>query len=200
MSEKLSREIEVLFEQFPLNEEVGERVIKIGQFINIVSHRGFGVLFLLLSLPIALPFTPPGLSTPFGLLNILFGSQLLIGRKFPWLPHRISQKRLSLRVISFLKEKGLPFLRKMEKWSVRRLEFATQKGFRGVTGLIVLSLGAIMTIPIPSSNTLPAIVISIIGFGLANDDGLFILVGLVSGVITVAIYVAIALFAVGMIL
>lgn len=190
----------MLLERLSLKEGSGEKVVNIGAFINIISHRGFGAILLLLSLPAALPFPAVGYAIPFGLLIILFGLQLLIGRNFPWLPHRISQKQLYPGFISFLKKKGLPFLKKAERWSTRRMEFTTQKPFHVVTGLIVGLMGAIMVIPIPFTNTLPALVVFIIGLGLVADDGLFILGGLVAGGIFLATYIVITVFAVGMIL
>lgn len=200
MKKKLSEEIELLLEQLPLKLENGERTITIGKFIDIISHRGFGVVLLLLSLPAALPFPAVGYAIPFGLLIILFGFQVLVGRHSPWLPYRICQKKIPPGFNVFLMKKGVPFLKRVERWSGQRMEFMTQRPFSLILGVIILLKGIIMMIPIPFTNTLPALVVFILGLGLASDDGLFVLVGLTAGVILLIVYLTIAIFSVQMFL
>ena len=200
MKKKLSEEIELLLKQLSLKQENGERTITIGKFIDIISHRGFGVVLLLLSLPAALPFPAVGYAIPFGLLIILFGFQVLVGRNSPWLPYRICQKQIPSGFIAFISEKGVPFLKRVERWSGQRMEFMTQRPFGIILGVIILLKGIIMVIPIPFTNTLPALVVFILGLGLASDDGLFVLLGLVAGVILLIVYLTIAIFSVQMFL
>jgi len=200
MKKKLSEEIELLLEQLSLKQENGERTITIGKFIDIISHRGFGVVLLLLSLPAALPFPAVGYAIPFGLLIILFGFQVLVGRNSPWLPYRVCQKQIPPGFNVFLMEKGVPFLKRVERWSGQRMEFMTQRPFGLILGVIILLKGIIMMIPIPFTNTLPALVVFILGLGLASDDGLFVLLGLVAGVILLIGYLTIAIFSVQMFL
>ena len=200
MTKRLSEEIEVLLEQLPLKLEGNERTITIGEFIGLSSRRGFGIVLLLLSLPAAIPTPAVGIATPLGLLIVLLGLQLLAGRSFPWLPNRICRKQIPPGFIMFLRQKGLPFLKRAEKWSGQRMGFVTQKTFRIAVGLIVGLMGAIMAIPLPLTNTLPALVVFILGLGLVSDDGLFILGGLAAGGISLAIYIAVAAFAAGMVL
>lgn len=191
MKKRLSEDIEMSLKLSPLKLESGERTITIGVFIDSISHRGFGAALLLLSLPVAVPLPAAGYATPFGLLIILLGLQLLMDRSSPWLPDRIRQKHIPPGFIAFLKGKGLPLLKRVEKWSAKRMEFMTQRGFRLLVGLIVLLMGAIMAIPIPFTNTLPALAVFILSLGLTGDDGLFVLIGLAGSMILLIAYLTV---------
>lgn len=197
MGKRLSEEIEASLEQLPLKLEGNERTITIGGFIGLISRRGFGIVLLLVSLPAAFPTPAVGHATPLGLLIILLGLQLLAGRSSFWLPNRICRKQIPPGFIMFLRQKGVPFLKKMERRLAQRMEFATRRAFRLPVGLTIVLMGAIMLIPIPFTNSLPALVVFILGLGLASDDGLFILGGFIAGGISLAIYLMIATFAVG---
>ncbi len=45
--------------------------LTLGDITTAVGERGFGILFVLLSLPSALPVPAPGFSTPFGVVIFL---------------------------------------------------------------------------------------------------------------------------------
>ncbi len=64
----------------------------LGDIVSAVGDRGFGILFVLLSLPSALPVPAPGYSTPFGVVLFLLSLQLLAGRPVPWIPEWASRK------------------------------------------------------------------------------------------------------------
>lgn len=194
MRKRLSEEIEIFLEELPL---VGGRGITLGRFFDFIPHRGFGIVLLLLSLPAAFPTPTIGHATLLGPLIILLGLQILAGKSSFWLPNRICQKQIPPGLIVFLRQKGIPFLKKIEKRLAQRMEFVTQRAFRLPVGLTIVVMGAIMMIPIPLTNTLPALVVFIISLGLMSNDGLFVLAGLVGGVISLAAYLVIAALAMG---
>jgi hypothetical protein len=118
----------------------------------------------------------------------LLSLQMLFGRDEPWLPARLSRYRLSARTITALRTRGVPFLRRIERFSrPRLLPFDDRITSRGVA-VIVLLLGIVLVPPFPFLNTLPALAVLIMGIGLLNRDGLFIVIGglLTAGVILVA--------------
>ncbi|MEO0888190.1 MAG: exopolysaccharide biosynthesis protein, partial [Cyanobacteria bacterium J06648_10] len=51
--------------------------VTLNEILEIAGERTFGFLFVLLSLPSALPIPAPGYSTPFGIVMFLLAVQLI---------------------------------------------------------------------------------------------------------------------------
>ncbi len=172
---KLSVELQRYF----LDEERASKVT-LGDIIDLAGERIFGFLFVILSLPSALPVPAPGYSIPFGILLLLLAVQLIIGSKTPWLPKSWLNHSISLEKVQGVLKKGIPWLQKIELISRPRLSYiCTSFIGRIVIGCAISLMAISMMIPIPGTNTLPAIGIFVTGFGLLDDDGAISLGGLV---------------------
>lgn len=161
-------------------EEERHPEIKLADILMLAGERLFGFLFVLLALPSALPVPAPGYSIPFGIVIFLLAGQLLFGRKIPWLPQRVLHYSLKLKQIQKIVKAGLPWLRRIEAISRPRYTYicnsiAGQMIIGGAIALMAIS----MMIPIPGTNTLPAVGVFVTGFGLLDDDGIISLTGLV---------------------
>jgi hypothetical protein len=172
---KLSTELQRYF-----FEEERSPQVTLADILQLAGERTFGFLFVLLALPSALPLPAAGYSTPFGLVLFLLAIQLISGRKAPWLPNKIMLRSLDLKTVQGFVKAGTPWLQKLEIICRPRLTFICT----GLSGRIIIGLGislmAIsMMIPIPGTNTLPAMGIFLTGFGLMDDDGAITLAGLV---------------------
>jgi hypothetical protein len=172
---KLSVELQRFF-----FEEERESKVTLRQILNITEERVFGFLFVILSLPSALPIPAPGYSIPFGILLFLLAVQLIIGYKTPWLPEKWLDKSLGLKKIQGVIKAGIPWLKKIELISRPRLTYiCTSTTGRVIIGCAISLMAISMMIPIPGTNTLPAMGIFVTGFGLLDDDGAISLSGLV---------------------
>jgi hypothetical protein len=169
-----------------LDELTEDETVTLGELRDRLARRGFGLLMIVLALPTLLPVLPPGSAAAIGLLYILLSLQMLFGRNEPWLPNRLSRYRLSARAIATLRNRGVPFLRRIERFSRPRLLPVDDRiASRGVA-VVVLLLGIVLVPPFPFLNTLPALAVLIMGVGLLNRDGLFIATG---GLLTAAVIV-----------
>ena len=156
-----------------------EEKVTLGEFFALAEERIFGFLFVILALPSALPIPAPGYSIPFGVAMFFLAAQLTIGRDRPWLPEKMLNGSMKLsRVQSFVK-KGVPWIERLEKVTKPRKSFICN-GFPGrvIIGIAIALMSISMMIPIPGTNTLPAIGIFITAFGLLEEDGLICLFGL----------------------
>ena len=164
-----------------LEETLNER-ITLTNILELAGERTFGFLLVLLALPSALPIPAPGYSAPFGLLIILVSAQMILGLHRPWFPKTIRTRSLSRKQAQGLLKAGLPWLQRLETLSKPRLSFIsnTQIG-RILIGLIIILMGIFMMIPIPGTNTVPAMIVFILGFSLIEEDGFISLVGLTAG-------------------
>jgi len=177
-------------------EEERQPEVKIGDLVALAGDSVFGVLLLLLALPSALPLPAPGYSIPFGVVLFPLGLQLARGAHQPWLPQRFANGAIGLeRARGFVKA-GLPWLRRLEAIARPRWGFVcTNPAGRMVMGITIALMAISMMIPIPGTNTTPAIAIFLIGFGLVEDDGFICLLGLLVALLySLLVIVAIVLF------
>lgn len=153
--------------------------VTLGDILDLAGERTFGFLFVLLSFPSALPIPAPGYSVPFGFAMLLLAGQLLIGRDEPWFPNSWRQHGFDVNQIRQVLKVGLPWLRRIESISRPRLtQVCTSLLGRTIIGLAICLMSISMMIPIPGTNTLPAMGIFVTGFGLLDDDGAISLGGL----------------------
>ena len=182
--------------QYLLHDCEGNHVT-LTNILKIVDKRVFGVLFILLALPSALPVPAPGYSIPFGILLFILAAQLVAGASNPWIPKRLAHHPFQLEKAQGILNAGVPWLKRVEAITHPRLTFVC-RGFFGrvFIGSAIAVMAISMMIPIPGTNTIPAIGIFVLGFGLFEEDGAISLLGLaicamglaVSTSIVIAIY------------
>ncbi|MBC1223684.1 exopolysaccharide biosynthesis protein [Nostoc sp. UCD121] len=172
---KLSNELQRYF----FEEERPEKVT-LAEILLLAQERIFGFLLVILSLPSALPVPAPGYSTPFGILIFLLAIQLIAGAKTPWLPKRMMDYPIQLTTVQGFLKAGIPWLKRIEAIARPRLSYiCTTLPGRVTIGIAIALMAISMMIPIPGTNTLPAMGIFVTSFGLSEDDGAISLGGLV---------------------
>lgn len=176
-------------------EEERSSKVTLNEVLQLAGERVFGFLLVILALPSALPVPAPGYSTPFGFVIFLLAVQLISGAKLPWLPAKISNHPIELKQIQGVIKAGIPWLRRIEILSRPRLSYiCTSLPGRVTIGIVIALMAISMMIPIPGTNTLPAIGIFVTSFGLIEDDGAISLGGLVlcllGGILSASILIA----------
>jgi hypothetical protein len=169
-------------------ESAGQQRLSIGALVDGIGDRGFGLILLLLSLPSALPVPAPGYSTPFGVLLALLGVQILAGRPRPWLPAWARRVSIPERLAAGMLSGGAAFFARVEHLIRPRWSGFTGKGGHFLAGLIIVAMGVLMAIPIPGTNTAPAAVVFLVGVALSEEDGLFLGLASVLGVLAALFY------------
>lgn len=153
--------------------------VTLNEILEIAGERTFGFLFVLLSLPSALPIPAPGYSTPFGVVMLLLAVQLIVGSEQPWLPEKFRKRGFERKTVQGFIRQGVPWLERIETIAKPRLtSVCTSRAGRMAIGIAIALMSVSMMIPIPLTNTLPAIGIFVTGFGLLDDDGAISLGGL----------------------
>ncbi len=137
------------------------------------------MLLLLISLPFLTPIPLPGLSTPFGLVVLVIGARLALGRR-PWLPQALLVRRLPPRFLTRVLATAGAVLRWIEKVARPRLDFFhDQRVYRRIAGSLITISGLLLLLPIPLpfTNTLPALTVVLLSVGALERDGMFFLGG-----------------------
>jgi hypothetical protein len=193
---KLSQELQRYF----FEEDRPEKVT-LNNILALAGERVFGFLLIILSLPSALPIPAPGYSIPFGVLMFLLGIQLIFGAKTPWLPQKMLKSSIKLEKAQAFVKAGIPWLKKIEAIARPRMSYiCTSFVGRIIIGSAIILMSISMMIPIPLTNTLPAMGIFVTAFGLTEDDGIISLLGLFLCLcgLTLTSAILIAIFYVGM--
>ena len=158
----------------------------IGELCQAVGEKGFGLLLVILSLPSALPLPAPGYSTPFGI-----ALTLIAGRRSLWLPDKLSNLRIQPKLANKMVHAASRFLRTIERWIQPRQRWIRSRTGQAAMATLILFMSALMILPIPLTNTLPAMVIFLIGVGLSEEDGLLAILAFAIGLVAVALYLGI---------
>ncbi|MEA5417636.1 exopolysaccharide biosynthesis protein [Spirulina sp. CCNP1310] len=159
-------------------EEERDTTVKLNDILMLAGERGFGFLLAILSLPSALPLPAPGYSTPFGVVIFLLALQFIYGSQRPWLPQRVANWQIKTTLAQRFIKAGVPWLKRLEAVSKPRFVFICQ-GLPGrlLVGIAIALMAISMMIPIPGTNTLPAMGIFFTAIGLSEDDGLIVSIG-----------------------
>ena len=160
-------------------EEVRDKTVTLSDILTLTGERVFGFLLVVLSLPSALPVPAPGYSVPFGIAMFFLAIQLVIGRDRPWLPDKLLKGSMKLETVQRFLKMGLPWVEKIENVTKPRIAYiCTSLPGKIILGCAIALMSISMMIPIPGTNTLPAIGIFITAFGLLEDDGIICIAGL----------------------
>lgn len=172
-----------------LAAQEGEKVA-IGDLVNALRNRAFGILFLIFGIPNCIPM-PPGIPVICGIVLGLIGLQMLMGRQELWLPGWISRRTFSRSVLDTIVTRSQPYIQKFERLSRPRLEQFAGPLARRLVGATVVLLGFILLLPIPFLGNLPpGFAVCIFGLGLVERDGGVILAGFFATVIGLLITAA----------
>jgi hypothetical protein len=161
-----------------LHARMNGESLTLGDLKQALKARGSAMLLVLLALPFCF-IAIPGLSTPFGIAICFIGASLVVGRE-PSLPHFIMRRRLSPARSTQLLTGGIKVARQMEKFVRPRLAFLhTGPAMLRLIGLgiVIASLGLMLPLPIPFSNSIPAWAVVLLAIGMLEKDGLCVLLG-----------------------
>ena len=185
---RFSQELDILARQF------ASRPVRLSEILASTHGRGFNLLLLLIGLPFLSPLPLPGFSTPFGFVVFLIGARLALGRR-PWLPKRILQHEFPARFITKLLRTASRMVRWLEVLLRPRLAFLHKQWiYRRIAGALIMLSGLLLLLPlpVPFSNTLPALTVVLLAAGAMERDGLFFLAGCAMFMLTSAFFCLLA--------
>lgn len=157
-----------------------------------MGDRAFGAMMLIFALPNILPL-PPGTSAFLGAPIVLFSGQLALGYRRPWVPRWLAARSMTSADFRAIVERILPVMERGERLLHPRLMMLTARPAEQLLGALCFILAVVLALPIPLGNLLPGLSISIIALGLIEHDGLAIVVGVVIGVVSLAIGIVAAI-------
>jgi len=150
--------------------------IELDAIVDHFGRRAFGALLFIFAVPNLLPL-PPGSTTILALPLVLIAPQLALGVSNLWLPRAIGRRRLRRSDLRRIFDRLLPRLEKIERLLAPRHRWVFGQMGDRLIGLVCTLLAIVLILPIPLGNILPALTIAALSLGLAQRDGLVVLIG-----------------------
>ncbi len=175
-----NKKISEILEQFSDNIESNK--ISFNDIKAALGERSFALLIIIFTLPNFIP--APGISAIFGLSIIFISIQLLIGRKEPWFPKFVVDRKINRKDFKKIINYCLPYIKKSENLIRPRFLNLTSIKMERFIAFWILALASILTLPIPFCNWLPAFTILLLAIAILERDGLLVIFGFISTVIS----------------
>ncbi|MFT0891531.1 exopolysaccharide biosynthesis protein [Pseudochelatococcus sp. G4_1912] len=156
--------------------------ISIGDLLDTLHDRAFGALIFIFAFPNILP-TPPGTSAILAAPLVFLTAQMMLGRK-PWLPGFIANRSMARKDFASMTERVVPWLARAERLLRPRLMILASPPIEYIVGAICFLLAAVLLLPIPLGNMLPAFAICLFSLGILGRDGIWIVLGLIATIIS----------------
>jgi hypothetical protein len=151
------------------------QTLTFNELLSGLGKRAFGMLLFVAALPAFIPIPVGGaLSGP---LVMLIAVQLLVGLRRPWLPGFIARRGPKRQALSRFDRIVDPWLKRLERVVQPRLSgILDQRMASACTGLLLLLLGLLLSLPIPFTNYVLGGIILLFALALLERDGALMLV------------------------
>jgi len=184
----LSDQLEKLIDDLPDDQ------LTIDELIERCGEEGLLLLSALLTLVFLIPVSIPGVSTVFGAVILLVGISRLRGKSL-WLPARVKRHPLTVKKLRPALKRGLVWVHRLEKISrpLRLASLAQGRAVNIVNNLAFILAAILLMSPfgfVPFSNTLPGIALLFYSIGLAQRDGVALVLGHLTSLATLIYFSA----------
>ncbi len=172
--------LEQMLEHIADLAEDQERV-SVREVVESVGERSFGPLLLVMGVTLFSPISGiPGMAIFAGLFLLLIASQLLLGRRYFWLPRFILQQSVAQQKLLKAMDWVQPYARRIDKLAKPRLEFMVRRSSTYLIAGLCLILGAALPFLelVPFSSTMVGLALAMLGLALVARDGLLVMFAL----------------------
>ena len=159
---------------------VRDPTVTLRELLAMLGEQGLLVFCGVLAAPFLLPVTVPMMSTVLGLPMLLIGFSVMVSR-VPWLPERLLNRSLSSATVRGTLQRVRGWAERFEHLiRPRMLGLTGGRAINALNGLLVLIAVVLLMAPlplVPFVNSIPALAIMLLCFGMAERDGLVIALG-----------------------
>jgi len=165
-----------------------DEVLKLGDVFAGLGKRSFGMLLFVSTLPAFIPI--PGVGGAIsGPLVMLIGAQLLIGLRNPWLPGFIARHGPHRHSVTRFRDLLAPWLGRLERLVRPRASgMLDHRLASAATGLLLILLGLLLSLPIPFTNFLFGALLLLFALALLERDGYLMGGAWAIGAVAVAVF------------
>ncbi len=167
-------------------DNISSEMVSIHEITEVLGRNASHLLIIILVSPLLLPITAiPGMSQVFGFAMIVLMAQLLFERRILWLPERISKKMIKNESLKKITHLLIKYHKKIEAFVKPRIPMLTSVGALKVHYIFLIFTVLVLALPFPApfANTIPALAIILITFGIIEKEGVSIIIGYILGII-----------------
>lgn len=168
-----------------LHDEVQSDHVTLGWLLDRLRKRSYGMIMLVL----ALLAMVPGVCILAGLLLMIPAFQMIAGQPAPVFPRRIADHPVPTRHFTALLQRAIPVLKYLERMTHPRWHGVLEATKRPVGVMVVILSSVVAFAPIPLTNFVPAVLITVISLAYLEEDGLVLLIGLLAAIVVVTLAV-----------
>lgn len=162
--------------------------LRMGDVLAGLGDRSFGMLLFVSTIPAFIPIPGVGGAVS-GPLVILIGLQLMITLRQPWLPGFLARRGPHRSAMARFRDLLSPWLVRLEKLVRPRATVLLDHRLADFfTGLLLLLLGLLLSLPIPFTNYLFGALLLLFAFALLERDGWLLGAAWTAGVIAIAVF------------
>jgi hypothetical protein len=171
-----------------LTNNPGVQTFSVERILEAIGTDRVEATLTMFSIPAIVPVPLPQgvVAMPTGMI----ACQMMAGRKRIKLPQAILRKYVSRRALAIAIHAAVPLLEAAEKVVRPRWSWVTHPTSRRVIGLFVFLLAVAIGFPFLGFDALHATSIIAISLGLAEKDGLAVVLGVVAGLLSLVIVAA----------
>ncbi|HUH90601.1 MAG TPA: exopolysaccharide biosynthesis protein [Lysobacter sp.] len=165
-----------------------DEVLKLGELFGGLGKRSFGMLLFIAILPAFLPV--PGIGgIVSGPLVMLIGAQLVAGMSTPWLPGFAARRGPRRQTMGRFRDRISPWLSRLERLVRPRSPALLDRRLANlVSGLLLIALGVLLSLPIPFTNYLFGALLLLFALAFLERDGRLMGVAWISGMAAITVF------------
>ena len=187
MNDSISRRLEHV-------SNINPDSMTLGSLVAALHEGGFGLILIMLAAPLALPIPALGIAQIMALPILWTSIQLFLGRETLWLPKRWANKSVNHQSLVGVIGKMQPWLHRLEYFIKPRLEFLSSHNGKKFIGFVCILCAISIAIPVPFSNTIPAMGVVLMAIGLLERDGILQILGAAVGLGGIVLVIGIYFF------
>ena len=150
-------------------------LLSLRDLLSGLGRRAFGMILFAAALPAFIPIPIGGAIS--GPIVMLIGVQLALGLRRPWLPEFIARRGPHRHALARFDRIISPWLARLEHLIKPRLEVLLDSRLAAMfTGVLLLLVGFLLSLPIPLTNYLFGGLVLLFGLALLERDGALVLV------------------------
>lgn len=154
--------------------------VTLRELLALVGEQGLLVFCSILALPFLLPVPIPFMSAVLGLPMLLIGTAVILNR-VPWLPDRLLDHPLPAESVRGLLDRAQRAAGRFEHLvRPRALSLTDSPAANAVNGIVLVIAVLTLMVPlpfVPFANAVPAVGIVLLCLGMAERDGVVIVLG-----------------------
>ena len=160
--------------------------VTLKDFLELIGKSGGLLTCMVLAVPFLIPISIPGTGIVAGLVIFVISTSLMFDKRY-LIPNRLMDYKMSKNNLIKILDATFRLLTHLEKYIKPRLLIMTRKSIMRKINSFLMIFSAILfmtPLPIPLTDTLPALCVFFLAAGALECDGYLILAGYAAIIIT----------------